>query len=151
MELKTWLNQRIAGKDVPLTLSPKQQDLHGLALETAIEAHHAWCEKLELTLRGKNPDEYDPAIVGADHLCVLGKWLYGEGMALDQLEEYSTLLDAHKRFHECAGNILTLHKEGRFAQAISLLRRDLKDLSNEVQFALVGLLDKVHDENASKA
>ncbi|MFC2506142.1 MAG: CZB domain-containing protein [Kingella sp. (in: b-proteobacteria)] len=150
MDLKVWLSQRIAGKDVPLTLSAAQQDLHGLALETAIEAHKAWCDKLELTLRGKNPDEYDPAVLGADHLCVLGKWLYGNGRALEHFAEYDALREAHKQFHECAGNILNAHKRGYFAEAISLLRHDLVDLSNNVQFALVSLLDKVHDSKLNK-
>lgn len=150
MDLKVWLSQRIAGKDVPLNLSTAQQDLHGLALETAIEAHKAWCDKLELTLRGKNPDEYDPAVVGADHLCVLGKWLYGDGRVLEHFAEYGTLREAHKQFHECAGNILNNHKRGYFAEAISLLRHDLVDLSNNVQFALVSLLDKVHDSKLNK-
>ena len=145
MDLKVWLTQRLAGKDVPLNLSPEQQDLHGLALGTAIEAHRAWCDRLELTLRGKNPEEYDPLVVGADHLCVLGKWLRGEGKVLASLKEYDELLELHKQFHECAGNILLAHKRGHFAEAISLLRHDLVDLSGKVQFALVNLLDKVHD------
>ena len=72
MDLKVWLSQRIAGKNVPLTLSTAQQDLHGLALETAIEAHKAWRDKLELTLRGKNPDEYDPAVVGGGSFMCFG-------------------------------------------------------------------------------
>lgn len=146
MELKVWLAQKLAGKDVPLNLSANQQDLHGLQLETAIAAHKAWCDKLELTLRGQNPEEYDPAIVGADHLCVLGKWLYSDGQFLDKYEEYEILRQAHAQFHECAGQILHNHKKGYLMEAIHALRHELVDLSEKVQIALVSLLEKVQSE-----
>lgn len=145
MDLNQWIAQRLAGKDVPLNLRPDQQDLNGLSLETAINAHKAWCDKLELTLRGKNPEEYDPAILGVDHLCLLGKWLYGDGKVLDKHEEYHKVLQTHADFHKCAGGILENHKKGYFAEAISALRHDLVALSNDVQLALVQLLAKVRE------
>ena len=114
-------------------------DLHG-----AIEAHKAWIEKLELTLRNQNPEEYDPAIVGVDNLCILGKWLHGEGKKYAHLNEYANVLLAHQRFHECAGRILDAHKHGYFAEAISLLRRELPGLSNTIQNGLLELNDKIN-------
>lgn len=93
MDLQQWIEQKIAGKDVPLNLRADQQDLHGLKLEEAIGAHEAWCDKLELTLRNKNPEQYNPAIVGTDHLCILGKWLYNEngGKTLAKYPEYEAV------------------------------------------------------------
>lgn len=143
MDLKAWIEQYNSGKDVPLNLTIAQQDLHGLYLNEAIEAHEAWIEKLEKTLRGQNPDEYDPSVVSADHLCKVGKWLYGDGQALDKHPEYEVLRTAHARFHVCAGNILESHKKGYLMEAIHSLRHDLVDLSKEVKVALVGLLDAV--------
>ena len=70
--LKYWLDQQLAGNRIPLNLPQDQQDLHGLTLGTAIAAHAAWVDKLELTLKGQNKEEYDPEIVGANQVCVLG-------------------------------------------------------------------------------
>lgn len=117
-----------------------ETELRGLDLEGALAAHEAWKTKLELTLRGKNPEEYDPNILGVDHLCVLGRWLYGEGKSMDKYEEYVELLDAHARFHRCAGDILTKHRKGYLAEAIYGLRHTLPALSGEVHDNLVRLV-----------
>lgn len=145
MDLKVWIEQYNAGKDVPLNLTDSQQDLHGLYLSEAIAAHEAWIEKLETTLRGQNPEEYDPAIVGADHLCKVGKWLYSDGMTLDKFAEYETLRKAHADFHACAGEILQNHKQGYLMEAIKALRYDLVEHSKKVKVALVSLLDRVQN------
>ncbi|MBR2252550.1 MAG: CZB domain-containing protein [Neisseriaceae bacterium] len=144
--LKYWLEQQLAGNKIPLNLPQDQQDLHGLTLGNAIAAHAAWIDKLQLTLRGQNPEEYDPEIVGADHLCAVGKWLYGDGKKLEQFKEYETLKKEHAAFHECAGGILKKHQQKRFADAMFALRNELVELSNNVQIALVALLI-VYQEN----
>lgn len=144
--LKYWLEQQLAGNKIPLNLPQDQQDLCGLTLSNAIAAHAAWIDKLQLTLKGQNPEEYDPEIVGADHLCAVGKWLYGDGKKLDKFKEYETLKKEHAAFHECAGGILKKHKQKRFADAMFALRNDLVTLSNNVQIALVALLI-VYQEN----
>ena len=47
MDLKLWIEQYNAGKDVPLNLTTAQQDLHGLYfIGKAIAAHEAWIEKI---------------------------------------------------------------------------------------------------------
>lgn len=138
--LKYWLEQQLAGNRIPLNLPTEEQDLHGLTLSTAINAHMAWIDKLTLTLKGQNPEEYDPEIVGADHLCAVGKWIYGEGKDLAKHPEYEQLRTKHAEFHECAGGILKKHKQKHFADAMFDLRHKMVDLSNDVQTALVALL-----------
>ena len=139
--LKYWLDQQLAGNRIPLNLPQDQQDLHGLTLGTAIAAHAAWVDKLELTLKGQNKEEYDPEIVGANHLCVLGKWLHGnEGQVLAKFPEYADLKAKHAAFHECAGGILKKHSQKHFADAMFDLRHKLVDLSQDVQVCLVSLL-----------
>ncbi|MBP3222261.1 MAG: CZB domain-containing protein [Neisseriaceae bacterium] len=144
--LKYWLDQQLAGNRIPLNLPQDQQDLHGLTLGTAIAAHAAWVDKLELTLKGQNKEEYDPEVVGANHLCALGKWLEGEGKALQSFKEFETLKTEHAAFHECAGGILKKHQQKHFADAMFDLRHKLVELSNNVQVALVALLI-VYQEN----
>lgn len=146
MDLRTWIAARQRGEKIPLTLAPNEQNLYGLTLADAINAHEAWCQKLELTLRGQNPEEYDADILSADHLCALGKWLYGEGKVLQAFSEYEELKKDHQVFHKCAGNILTNHKKGHFADAIHSLRHELIDLSKKVEVDLVQLLVKVQEE-----
>ena len=139
--LKYWLEQQLKGNTaITLNLSPSQQDLKGLTLTEAISAHEAWIDKLRLTLMGANPENYDPKIVGADHLCKVGKWLYADGKELSKFPEYDQLIKDHAAFHECAGNILINHQKKHFTDALSLLRNDLIDLSRRVQISLVRLL-----------
>ena len=139
--LKYWLEQQLAGNRTPLNLPEGSNELNGLPLGTAIAAHAAWIDKLTLTLKGQNPEEYDPQIVGADHLCALGKWLYGdEGKALAQFPEYEQLRTAHAEFHECAGGILKKHSQKHFADAMFDLRNTLVKCSENVQIGLVSLL-----------
>lgn len=145
MNLKAWLESQLEGKDVPLDLTPEQQDLHGLTLLDAINAHNAWIDKLQLTLRGQNPEEYDPEVVGADHLCKVGKWIYAEGKDLSNFPEYEKVRTAHAAFHACAGNILKLHSHKKFGEALMLIRGDLTNHSKEVKIALVSLLLAYHE------
>ena len=142
MNLTYWLQQQLQGNDVPLDLPPDQQDLHGLTLIEAIEAHNAWITKLNLTLAGKNPEEYDPKIVGADHLCKVGKWIYGQGQDLKKFQEFDKLCAAHKRFHELAGQILNFHADKKFTNALTLLRTDFPDASKDIKLCLVSLMLK---------
>ena len=138
--LKYWLEQQLAGNRIPLNLPQDQQDLHGLTLGSAISAHAAWIDKLELTLKGQNQEEYDPEVVGSSHLCAVGKWLDGEGKELSKFKEYTALKEKHAAFHECAGGILKKHSQKHFADAMFDLRHKLVDLSHDVQVALVSLL-----------
>lgn len=144
--LKYWLEQQLAGNRIPLNLPPDEQDLNGLTLGTAIAAHAAWIDKLTLTLKGQNPEEYDPEVLGADHLCAVGKWLYGDGKSLEKFPEYETLRKEHAAFHECAGGIVKKHRQKHFADAMFDLRNTLVELSQNVQTALVALLI-VYQEN----
>lgn len=141
MNLEQWLQDRKAGKHTPLNLPPEMQDLHGLTLEEAIQAHEAWIKKLETTLCGQNPEEYDPGIVGADHLCKVGKWIYGPGQqAFSSLPEFASVVSTHAKFHKTAGRILDEHKHGHFAEAIKMLRQDLVQLSFDFQTDIIHLL-----------
>lgn len=140
MNLNTWIRERISGNKIPLELPPHMQGLHGLSLQEAIDAHEAWIAKLELTLRNQNPDEYDPAVVGNDTICTVGRWIYGYGVELNNYPEYHDVLTAHRDFHLCASTIIQSHKSGQFGNATKALRYDLVELSNAFQVNFVRLL-----------
>ena len=147
MNLTYWLQQQLSGNDVPLDLPPNQQDLNGLTLIEAIEAHNAWIKKLDDLLHGKNPEEYDPAILGADHLCKVGKWLYGDGQSLSKHPEFEKLRTEHKKFHDTAGEILNLRADKKFAKALDLVRNDLPEASKKVKISLVSLMIAHNGDN----
>ena len=45
-----------------------------------IKAHSDWKVKLRSHINGNNTSkDYDLNVVSADHLCTLGKWIYGDG------------------------------------------------------------------------
>ncbi|MBO7081882.1 MAG: CZB domain-containing protein [Neisseriaceae bacterium] len=138
--LKHWVKEALVGNYTPLKLSPNDADLNTINLTDVIAAHNAWLDKLETTLKGQNPEEYDPEIVGADHLCALGKWMNSDGLSLSNLSEFANVKSVHAAFHQCAGEILQKHKAGKFADAITMLRNKLPDLSRQVQVHLVSLL-----------
>ena len=140
MNLTYWLQQQLSGNDVPLDLPPNQQDLNGLTLVEAIDAHNAWIKKLDDALQGRNLEEYDPSIVGADHLCKVGKWLYGDGQSLSKFPEFEKLRNEHKKFHEIAGQILNFRADKKFGKALELIRSDLPEASKRVKIGLVSLM-----------
>ncbi|QMT31455.1 CZB domain-containing protein [Alysiella filiformis] len=115
----------------------------GLMLDKTMTAHRNWLGNLERALRGENPSIYKTKLASDDRLCELGKWLYKNEKIFSPYPEYHTLIEAHKRFHECAGEVVEHHRKERFADAIALLRRDLLVYSESVQTSLMQLHEKV--------
>lgn len=140
--LENWLKQQQAGVNVGPLDPPASEnyDLHGLTLKEIVAAHVGWIEKLDTILRNKNSLEHDPDIVGADHLCELGGWIYGAGREFEGRPEYSKLLEKHAQFHKCAGQILREQSAGKFTNALNLLRNDLPEYSRQLQMCLVELI-----------
>lgn len=118
----------------------------GLMLEKAILAHQTWLHNLESALRGENPSIYKTKLASDDRLSELGMWLYKNENIFAPYSEYAILLEINKRFHECAGEVVEHHREGHFADAILLLRRDLTLLSEEVQKSLLRLHEQVQEK-----
>lgn len=144
MELQYWLRKKLSGQEVELHIPDRMKNLHGLAVDDAINAHEAWLLKLEDTLRNRC-EGYDPGIVADDTICEVGKWLTSMSHTLDEFPQYHTLVEAHRSFHSCAGSIIEDHKRGHFGDAIKTLRHDLVDCSNQVQIHFVELLIAIHN------
>jgi hypothetical protein len=80
--------------------------------DDAINAHVAWKTKLRAYI-GKPDGSLDPAAVGADNNCALGKWLYGEGKAHAATAEHKALVAEHAKFHKAAAQIIVKAKSGK--------------------------------------
>ncbi len=84
-------------------------------LDRAITAHSAWKVRLRDAINGQQ--QVDPAAVGKDNLCDLGKWIHGEGCEHNSKPEFQTLKTRHAEFHVCAGKVAQMVKDGKKADA----------------------------------
>ena len=62
-------------------------------------------------------EQAEPEDVRSDSKCIVGEWIYGPGTSFATKEEYKTLQQIHKEFHEEAYNALMLKKQGEDAKA----------------------------------
>ncbi|MCP2041401.1 hypothetical protein L1281_001999 [Neisseria sp. HSC-16F19] len=106
----------------------EQDPLYGLSMEDCAQGHQEWSQRLTDVLRGRA--EMEDA--GDEHSCPLGRWLDGEGRALNRYREFDLLRQAHDRFHECAASIIEQHRKGYLVEAIRMLRSDLPQLADAI-------------------
>lgn len=123
----------------------------GLMLEQTIAEHHDFLHELNKALAQKLPEAYNPEVVGAQDLCKVGKWLLHKAKPLERYSEYAKLVETHRQFHLCAGEVVRMHKNGHFMDALTLLRTDLQQLSEEVEAGLRRLHEQVQADKAAQS
>lgn len=90
--------------------------------EAWIEAHKAWKARLADLVDGNSAEIIDPAVVGVDHQCPLGKWIYSDGMEhFSGLDSFEDLRRAHASFHRTAGEVAQCACDGDHRQARKVL------------------------------
>jgi hypothetical protein len=141
MALMDWLKKRLAGDmSAELTFSPEESSLSGLNLAQVLDAHMAWKSRLQNTLHGTSTEQLEVSVVAQDNMCVLGKWLYGEGKKqFGHLLEYEALRKTHADFHLCAGEVLIEHHNGKRDAAENILKGKFRNQSDMIQLDLVRL------------
>lgn len=87
----------------------------------AVDAHVDWIMKLQEAIDGGK--KLDPAEVGKDTLCELGKWIYGTGAAHQDGAAFRTLKTKHSEFHQCAGEVVRKVNIGDLAGALSMVEK----------------------------
>lgn len=146
MSVLTWLKavtQGDASADLihreRLHFAAGEQEFHGLDMKQALDAHVAWCRRLEAKLNGESDEALSIGNVAPDNLCTLGKWINGEAQrqfgGLPRLEELKRI---HTEFHLKAGAILNDVLHGAQDNARAGLK-SLRHESGRVQLALVRL------------
>lgn len=88
----------------------------------AISAHIDW--KMKLSKYLNHPDgSLDPKKVGLDNACVLGKWLYGDGLKFESANPglFQSVRNSHAEFHRTAAEIIGLINSGNQDEARRLL------------------------------
>lgn len=84
--------------------------------DEAVATHTKWKRKLRQDL-AKHDGSLRPAEVSLDHKCVLGRWIYGEGVTYSSLPEYTRLKYEHARFHMVAAELVKKAMAGESTDA----------------------------------
>lgn len=73
--------------------------------DEAIKAHYEWKDRLLKYMA--NPDgTLNPDLIGRDDVCVLGRWLHGDGKRYIHLREINELMEEHRVLHKMIAEIL---------------------------------------------
>ena len=102
-----------------------------------INAHVMWKQRLLKHISGESEELLDPAVVGRDDQCPLGKWIYGLGQEFHGVAEFEPVRVQHADFHKMAGEIVRLVGEGRRADATRLLQGDYARLSERLKHRIL--------------
>lgn len=96
----------------------------GVDFMAAIEAHIRWKVRLEQYIDGTSAEKLDPAIVGTDDQCLLGKWIYGAGgQKYGENPLFQEVKGIHAEFHKCSAGIICQADGGDREGATQALRR----------------------------
>lgn len=119
----------------------------GVDLWRAENEHRTWPIRLSRFIAGHSHEPLDSRSMGQEGLCEFGAWLAGEGQrAFGGLAVFQDLIDAHRRFHEAAGEVVRLVEAGDKVGAKVLLDREV-NRSNEV---LLGAIRRFRDAERPK-
>lgn len=112
--------------------------------DEAIAIHSKWKRKLRQYL-ANHDRSLNPAEVGHDDRCTLGKWIYSEGAAYSAMPEYVKLRFEHARFHAIAAELVRKANAGQamsshldpcagseFSKASSAIVRALTEMKKRV-------------------
>lgn len=136
---------------VALSEDAPEEACAGLHFSQAIEAHHAWKQRLIDTLSEVSCEPLDAAEAGRSDRCLLGQWINGQArQQYHHLPEYAAVVRAHTKFHLVASAALVAHHAGNHDEAVHILD-DVQRLSDQCQLELGCFFAKVAEiyENPS--
>ena len=127
----------VRGKSAALLPAPaKGENSH---FDDAIAAHIKWKIRLNKYIDGTSTEKLDADSVCKDNLCVLGKWIYGDGKRHQELPNYTDLVKKHAHFHRCAGGIVRKVESHDKVGALSVLKGEFAVISKDTVTALMNL------------
>lgn len=107
-----------------------------------ISAHVRWKQRLLAYIENK-AEPLDPAVIGRDNQCQLGKWIYGEGQAYREAEHFEKVRVTHATFHKHAAAVVTFVNRGDLETATEVLNTQYARTSNSLQRTIVALAREV--------
>ncbi|MBI4807521.1 MAG: CZB domain-containing protein [Nitrosomonadales bacterium] len=109
-------------------------------LYDAVLAHSAWKRRLFLYLEGQSKEDLQPAKIGVDYLCVLGKWIHSDGKAhFGDQPEFVELVEEHAKFHAHAASVVEAHQAGETDRAMDILTGSFDEQSRRTVKCLTKL------------
>jgi len=111
--------------------------------DDAIAAHIKWKIRLSQFIDGTSSEKLDSAVVCKDNLCVLGKWIYGDGEKHQANPHYGDLLDKHAHFHRCAGDVVKKVEAHDKTGAMSVLTGEFAHAAKETVTAIMALKSEI--------
>ena len=129
------------GKSVTKTrsLPPAAAKTETSHFDDAIAAHIKWKIRLNKFIDGTSTEKLDAETICKDNLCVLGKWIYGDGKKHQDIPCYADLVTKHAHFHRCAGGIVKKVEAHDQAGAMSLLKGEFSSAAKETVTTLMSL------------
>lgn len=114
-------------------------DKADMDIESAVQAHGNWKLRLLNYARGTGTEKIDLQTLSKDDLCVLGRWLHGEGQKYASSVRFAKLLETHSAFHTCAASIGNLVARGDVAAAEAQLNSVGSEF-NRLSFKMMAFL-----------
>jgi len=107
-----------------------------------ISAHVRWKQRLLTYIQDKS-EALDPAVIGRDDQCRLGKWIYGEGKAYTQANHFEKVRTEHADFHKHAAAVVTFFNRGDRDMASEVLNGEYARTSNNLKRDIIALAQEV--------
>jgi len=107
-----------------------------------ISAHVRWKQRLISYIQDKS-EPLDPAIIGRDDQCRLGKWIYSEGQAYNNAQHFEKVRTEHAEFHKHAAAVVTFANRGDRELATTVLNGEYARTSNNLKRDIIALAQEV--------
>lgn len=107
-----------------------------------ISTHVRWKQRL-LDYIANSSEKLDPALVGIDNHCNLGKWIYGKGQAYADLPQFEKVRAEHAAFHKHAAAVVIFVNLGDHATAEQVLNGEYAKVSNNLKREILVLAQEV--------
>ena len=109
-------------RTVPEANQEEAAVMGGIDFRNAIEIHAKWKLRLKNYIEGNSNEDLKIEVISRDDQCMLGKWLHDEGRAkYGNVKEFLELIELHREFHQCAGQVLRQAQSGQQKRALEMI------------------------------
>ncbi len=117
-----------------------QEPAQVINLYDAVLAHSAWKKRLLDYVEGCSKEDLQPDKIRADNLCVLGKWIQGDGkVQFGEQPVFIRLVEEHAKFHHHASLVVEAHRNGDTRLALEILASSFDEQSRKTVNCLAKL------------
>lgn len=112
---------------------------HIKQLKEAKTAHKKWMSYVQILIRLENVHEAKEMIPINYTLCGFGKWYYGEGQEINDIDGFNEIENTHQMVHDIYLQIYDLYKqrlEITFFKSIKKLKKERTNKAEKLSFKL---------------